>query len=81
MDLHLLIPPGTTSLDAQIFSFDDDLELKSANYDLRAKLAPGLFICHQDSCQEKQLSRKNMRQCEADGRAQNQCGRGAFGGV
>lgn len=44
MDLHLLIPPGTTSLDAQISSFDDDLELKSANYDLWAELAPGLFL-------------------------------------
>lgn len=59
MDLHLLIPPGTTSLDAQIFSFDDDLELKSANYDLRAKLAPGLFlyvlqtVVKRNSCQGK----------------------------
>ena len=59
MDLHLLIPPGTTSLDAQIFSFDDDLELKSANYDLWAKLAPGLFlyvlqtVVKRNSCQGK----------------------------
>ena len=44
MDLRLLILPGTTSLDAQILSFDDDFELKSANYDLWAELAPGLFL-------------------------------------
>ena len=59
MDLHLLIPPGTTALDARIFSFEDDLELKSANYDLWAKLAPGLFlyvlqtVVKRNSCQGK----------------------------
>ena len=55
MDLSLLILPGTTSLDVQIFSFDDDLELKSANYHLWAKSDPRpVFICPAERCQKKQ---------------------------